>query len=84
MEHYSIKTDVIKYYILPNSLLKPLSKDFQYWFNFFLSTIIGYLVQKKQDNIRNATLFNKRNPKNANVQKLKKSQKELTHTKKNN
>ena len=38
---------------------------------------------KKQDNIKKASLFNKRNPTNAIVQKLKKAQRELTHIKKN-
>ena len=41
-------------------------------------------VRDKQDNVKIASFLNKRNPTNTNAQKLKKDQRELTHTKKNN
>ena len=41
------------------------------------------VVRKKWGNIKIASLLNKRNPTNANVQKLKKAQRELTHSRKN-
>ena len=40
-------------------------------------------VRKKRDKVETASLCNKRNPTNANAQKLKKEQRELIHTKKN-
>ena len=39
---------------------------------------------EKQDNMKVAFLHNKRNQINGNVQKLKKAQKKLIYTKKNN
>ena len=41
-------------------------------------------IREKQDDMRKASLLNKRNPTNANVQELKKAKRELTLTKKNN
>ena len=40
-------------------------------------------VRKKRDNMQTASLCNKRNQTNANAQKLKNAQRDLTHTKKN-
>ena len=37
-------------------------------------------VRKKRDNVKKVSLRNERNPTNANVQKLKKPQRELTNT----
>ena len=42
------------------------------------------MIRKKRDYVKTASLCNKRNPTNANAQKLKKAQRELTHTKKQN
>ncbi len=39
--------------------------------------------RRKHDNMKIVPLLKKRNPMNVNVQKLKKAQRELTHTKKN-
>ena len=40
-------------------------------------------VREKQDKMKIASLLNKRNSKNANIQKLNEHQKELIYTKKN-
>ena len=37
-------------------------------------------VRKKRDNVKTASLCNKRNPTNANAQKFKKAQRELINT----
>ena len=44
----------------------------------------SYVVKKKQNCIKIASLLNKRNPTNAKAQKVKKAKRKLTHTKKNN
>ena len=48
-----------------------------------LSSLETLAVKKKCDDIKTVSLCNKRNPTNANAQKRKKAQSELTHTKKN-
>ena len=45
---------------------------------------VGQLQLRKMGNMKKASLPNKRNSKNSNTQKLKKTQGELKHTKMNN
>ena len=40
-------------------------------------------IKKKRDDVKTASLCNRRKPTNANAQKLKKAKSELMHTKKN-
>ena len=62
--------------VIKSILIKPRAKCWVPWESI--------VVRKKQVSVKNSSLLNKRNPINASVQNLKKAQRWVTHTKKNN